>query len=118
MAVFTAVSAVSAGDELLGHAVAILVLGTEAEAAEWNGLRDMLQERTDINNLVSVVTSHNHYQKQRPFGCLSPFTGRPIYLFSLWKIEFALYQSWAVTRTLVGIIVPVPRSATVMKRLL
>ena len=76
MGVLTAVSAVSAGDELLRHAVAILVLGTEAEAAQWDGLCDMLQQRTD--NPVSVVTLHqnNHYiKKQHPFGCLSSFTG-------------------------------------------
>ena len=56
MGVLTAVSAVSAGDELLRHAVAILVLGTEAEAAQWDRLRDMLQQTSTILSVLSLYT--------------------------------------------------------------
>ena len=45
LVVFTAVAAVSAGDEFLGQAITIVVLSTKTEAAQRNGLGDFLQER-------------------------------------------------------------------------
>lgn len=61
LVVFTAVAAVSTGDELLRQAITIVVLRTETEAAQWNGLGDFLQDRNQqkSHTIHAVVFPEN-----------------------------------------------------------